>query len=112
VIGSKGSGLLETKEPRRHPIEFAGPQRDTDAFEIAVPPGYVVDELPPKVDIEVGFASYHSKTEFSGGSLRYTRSFEIKEVSVPVSKAEQLKRLYREIENDERNSAVLKRISQ
>ncbi len=112
VLGSKARGFLETKEPRRYPVEFAGPRRDTDTFEIALPAGYVVDELPPKVDLDDGFASYHSKTEFSGGALHYTRSFEIKELSVPVSKAEELKTLYRHIEDDERRSAVLKRITQ
>jgi hypothetical protein len=108
LLGSKAQGFLETKEPRHYPVEFAGPRRDTDAFEIAVPAGYVVEELPPKVDIDDGFVSYHSKTEFSGGALHYTRSFEIKEVSVPADKAEQLKTLYRNIGDDERNSAVLK----
>ena len=111
VLGSKARGFLETKEPRRYPVEFAGPRRDTDVFEITVPAGYVVDELPPNVDIDDGFASYHSKTEFSGGALHYTRSFEIKELSVPVGNAEQLKTLFRDIEDDERRSAVLKRIA-
>jgi transglutaminase-like putative cysteine protease len=112
IIGSKSRRFLEAKEPRRHPIEFDGPRRDTDAFEIALPPGFTVDELPSAVDIDDGFISYHSKTIFTGGALHYTRSFEIKELSVPVGKADQLKALYRNIENDERSSAVLKRLAQ
>ena len=40
--------------------------------------------------------------------LDYTRTFEIKELSVPVSKAEELKKFYRIIASDERNTAVLK----
>jgi hypothetical protein len=40
------------------------------------------------------------KTEASGNDLRYTRSFEVKEVTVPVSKAEELKKLYRVIASD------------
>jgi len=47
-----------------------------------------------------------------GRTLRYTRTFEIKELSVPVSKAEQLRDFYRVIAGDERNSAILKRVSQ
>jgi transglutaminase-like putative cysteine protease len=112
ILGSKFSALLETKEPRQYPIEFAGPERDTDVFEIALPPGYAMDELPPPVNVDDGFASYHSKTEIVGRALRYTRTFEIKDLSVPVSKAEQLKEFYRIIAGDERNSAVLKRVSQ
>ncbi len=112
VLGSKSSSLLETKEPRQYPVEFAGPERDTDVFEIALPPGYEMEELPPPVNVDDGFASYHSKTEIVGHALRYTRTFEIKDLSVPVSKAGQLKDFYRIIASDERNSAVLKRVPQ
>jgi hypothetical protein len=108
VIGVKASGLLETKEPRRYPVEFEGPQHDSDTFEIKIPAGYAVDELPPPTDVDYSFASYHSKTEAKGDSIVYTRTFEIKELTVPVSKAEDLKKFYRIIASDERSTAVLK----
>jgi hypothetical protein len=107
-VGSKSSDLLETKEQRKFPVEFEGPVRDVDTFEITLPPGYEVDDLPPPVNADFSFASYHSKTEISGNTLKYTRTFEIKELSVPVSKVEDLKKLYRIIAGDERNTAVLK----
>lgn len=107
-IGLKSSDLLEKKEPRRYPVEFEGPLRDTDTFEIVLPAGYEVDDLPPPVNADYSFASYHSKTEVSGNTLKYTRTFEVKELSVPVSKVEDLKKLYRIIAGDERNTAVLK----
>src|SRR4029077_16029730 len=69
VLGNKGYGFLETKEPRKFPIEFDGPARDTDIFEITIPAGYVVDDLPPPVDADYGFASYHSKTEVKGNLI-------------------------------------------
>jgi transglutaminase-like putative cysteine protease len=108
VIGLKSSAVLETKEPRQFPVEFEGPALDTDRFDIVLPPGYEVDELPPPVTEDYSFASYHSKTEASGGALHYTRTLEIKELSVPVSKMEELKKFYRVIASDERNNAVLK----
>jgi len=108
VLGSKARGILETKESRKFPIEFDGPVQDTDNFEIVLPPGYAVDELPPPVDADFSFASYHSKTELKGNVIGYTRTFEVKELSVPVSKAEELKKFYRIIASDERNTAVLK----
>ena len=107
-IGNKSSDLLETKEPRKYPVEFEGPSRDTDTFEIALPAGYEVDDVPPPVNADYSFASYHSKTEVSGNSLKYTRTFEVKELSVPLGKIEDLKKLYRIIASDERNTAVLK----
>lgn len=108
VIGVKSRGLLETKEPRKFAIEFDGPVQDTDRFQITIPPGFVVDELPPPVDADYSFASYHSKTQVTGNVLDYTRTFEVKELSVPVSKSEELKKFYRVIASDERNTAVLK----
>lgn len=108
VLGVKAQGILETKEPRKFPIEFEGPALDTDTFDITIPAGYVVDDVPPAVDADYGFASYHSKTEVKGNVIHYTRSFELKELSVPVSQADQLKKFYRIIAGDERNTAILK----
>lgn len=108
VVGVKSSDLLETKEPRQYPVVFDGPSRDMDSFEITMPAGFEVDDLPQPVSAEFSFASYHSKAEVSGNVLRYSRTFEVKEPSVPLAKVEDLKRLYRIIANDERNTAVLK----
>ena len=111
VLGTKSSGLLETKEPRLFPIEFPGPARDTDTFDITVPAGYAVDDLPPPVDADFSFASYHSKSEVNGNVIHYTRTFEVKQLSVPVNKAPELKEFYRIIAGDERNTAVLKPVN-
>ncbi|SRR6266567_495195 len=108
VLGVKAQAIMETKEPRLFPIEFEGPLQETDSFEITLPAGYEVDDLPPPVDADFGFASYRSKTEVKGNVIGYTRTFEVKELSVSVSKAEELKRFYRIIASDERNTVVLK----
>jgi len=111
VMGNRSSDILETKEPRQFPVIFNGPERDSDTFEIALPTGYEVDDLPPPVDVDFGFASYHSKTESAGNVLKYTRTFEIKELSVPLNKMEDLRKFYRIIAGDERNTAVLKPVA-
>jgi hypothetical protein len=108
VLGVKSSGILETKDPRLFPIEFEGPSRDTDNFEIIIPTGYVVDDIPPPVDADYSFASYHSKTEVSGNLIHYSRTLEVKELSVPVARVDELKKFYRIIAGDERNTVVLK----
>jgi len=92
-------------------VRFEGPLKDTDTFEIALPPGYEVDELPPPINIDYSFASYHSKSEVNSNVLRYTRTFEVKELSLPLTKVEDLKKLYRIIGGDERNTTVLKSVS-
>lgn len=111
VLGSKSSALLETKEPRKFPVEFSGPSLDSDTFEIALPAGYEVSDVPPPVDVDYDFASYHSKTEASGNSLKYTRRLEVKELTVPLAEMETLKKFYRIIASDERNTAVLQPLS-
>lgn len=109
VLGSLSSALLETKKSRQHPIEFPAPVRNSDEFEITVPKGYVVDSLPAAVNQDLGFVAYRSSTTFTGNVLRYQRTLEVKEVSVPAAKSESLKKFFRAIEADERNPAVLKR---
>jgi hypothetical protein len=100
---------LETSEPRRYAIEFDASQLDTDDFEINLPDGYTVDELPPEVRVDYPFASYHSKTELVGHMLKYTRRCEIRNQSVSADQADQLRKFYRTIETDERMIAVLKK---
>jgi hypothetical protein len=111
VLGTGASGLLETKEPRKFPVEFRGPSLDSDIFEITLPAGYEVSDLPPPVDVDYEFASYHSKTEASGNTLKYTRRLEVKELTVPTTQMETLKKFYRIIASDERNTAVLQPVA-
>ena len=60
------------------------------------------------IDADYGFGSYHSKTEVKGNVIHYSRTFEVKDLSVPVAKADELKKFYRLIAGDERNIVVLK----
>jgi hypothetical protein len=108
VLGNKSSGILETREPRKYPVEFNGPSLDADTFEITLPPGYEVDDLPQAINADYSFASYHSRTEVNGNVLRYTRTYEVKELTVPLEKVGELKQMYRTIAGDERSTAVLK----
>lgn len=108
VLGSKTSALLETDEARRYPVEFDGPRRDSDDFEIALPAGFEVDDLPPPVNSDYGFAIYRSRTTVVDRVLHYSRSFEIRQLSVPLGNVGKLKELYRVIADDERQLAVLK----
>jgi len=111
VLGNWSSDILEKKEPRHYPVEFDGPLKNFDSYEIKLPDGFAVDELPLRVDAEYSFASYHSKSEVKEGALVYTRSLEIKELSVPLNKLDEFKKFYRIIANDERGTAVLKPVA-
>ena len=108
VVGVYSSGVLERKEPRKYPIELDTPAQYSDSFEITLPPGYEVDDLPPAVDFDSSFASYHSHTEVKGNTLYYSRVYEVKEVTIPVERMEDLRKFYRIVATDERGTAVLK----
>jgi hypothetical protein len=111
LLGFKSSPLPETAEPRHAAIEFEEPVRDTDVFEITVPIGYAIDELPRPVHADAGFAAYDSKTEMIGRVLRYSRTFELRDLDVPASQTDQLKAFFELIARDERATAVFKRVS-
>lgn len=108
VIGVKARGIAKTKQARLYPFEFSGVLLETDSFDITIPPGYDIDDLPPAADADYSFASYHSTTAVQGGTIHYHRTYEIKQLSVPVDQAEQVKNFYALIAGDERSMVVLK----
>lgn len=107
VLGEK-AGTLENK-PRKYAYEFDSTSLQSDVFEITLPAGYQIDELPEPAEVKFPFAEYRSKIEANGNVLKYHREYKIKETFVPADKITDLKRLFSEINNDERNVAVLKK---
>ncbi len=97
---------LENK-PRQYPIELAGTSLETDTYEIEIPTGYKVDDLPGPVKIETSFATYRSKFEVEGAKLRYTSEFVIREPEVDPTLAAALRNFEETIAADEEANAVL-----
>jgi hypothetical protein len=62
------------------------------------------------LELDTGFAVYRSRTEVNGSSLRYTRSYEVRALQVPVADLDAYRRLHREIARDERAVVVLKKV--
>jgi len=108
LVGSVGSSILSGK-PRKYPIDFPEATRQDDVFDITLPEGYVVDELPKPVNVECPYGSYKSQVQMSGNTLHYTRTYEIKDVYVPTEKLDEVKGFLNQIAADERASAVLRR---
>ncbi len=108
VLGVKALAIATTKEPRLYSFEFSGVGLETDSFDIAIPAGYTVDDLPEAADADYSFASYHAETVVEGSTVHYRRTYEIKQASVPVDQAGKVKHFYQVVANDERNMLVLK----
>jgi len=107
IIGTHVRPLDEG--PRIYPIDLNATGRWHDSFEIAMPAGYVVDELPEPVNLDLDFASYHSTVKAEGGKLRYDRQYVVRQVEIPSTKAAEYRRLQSAILFDEKGTAVLKK---
>ncbi|HSY37027.1 MAG TPA: DUF3857 and transglutaminase domain-containing protein [Acidobacteriaceae bacterium] len=97
------------RKPRAVEINLEQTMQGTDEYDIELPQGYVVDELPDPVKIDVGFASYVSSTELHGRVLHYRRTYTVKQVTVPATKYEAVQQLAAAIASDEGSQAILKR---
>jgi len=107
VVGQKSWPVMEG-DKRLYPVENDSASLQKDVFEITLPAGYEVDELPDPVDVTYDFADYHSKVEASGNTLKYSREYVVKQVWVPTSRFDDLRKFYRQIAADERSTAVLR----
>jgi transglutaminase-like putative cysteine protease len=108
VLGAKASEIPDLQE-RKYPVEFSSASLQSDFFEITIPPGYVADDLPSPVHAVSDFAEYSSHVEVVGNVLRYSRTYEVKNVIVPAQKLDELRKFYGQVAADERSSAVLRR---
>jgi len=97
------------RKPRHVEIDLEQTMQGTDEYDIELPQGYVVDELPDPVKIDVGFASYVSSTELHGRVLHYSRTYTVKQVTVPATKYAEVQQLAAAIAADEDSQAILKR---
>lgn len=108
VLGSKMSDLLEDGKKRIFPVEFHTASAQVDDFQISLPPGYEVDELPDPMKVSYGFGNYKSDVAFENGVIHYRREFQVTSVLVPMENIQDLQKFYRQIGRDERSTAVLK----
>ena len=107
VLGSYG---LDVDRKVRHvAIDLEATMQGTDEYDIELPEGYVVDELPDPVKADFGFASYVSSSEMHGRTLHYSRTYTVKQVTVPAAKYGEVQKLASVIAADEDSRAVLKR---
>jgi len=105
-----GTDTLDTdKKARVYPIDLGAAREVKDDYEIELPEGYVADELPDPVKIDMGWASYESTSKVEGNKLHYTRSYVVRQVELPAEKYGEVQRLASVIGYDEQNNVVLKK---
>ncbi len=105
-----GSDVLPFDDkPRTVPIDLNATGRWHDSFDITLPAGYVVDETPDPINVDVDFATYHSTVTAKDNKLHYERDYEVRQVQIPADKAVAFRKLESAILTDEKGTAVLKR---
>lgn len=106
-----GSEELYVDHKKRHevPIDLDETLQEHDDYAIELPPGYTVDEIPTPVKLDLGFASYESSSTVKDNVLHYTRTYTVREVTLPAGKYPDVQKLAGVIAADEQNSAVLKK---
>jgi hypothetical protein len=105
-----GSESLETDHKERLlPINLRQTMQAKDDYEIELPAGYTVDEMPEPVKLDLGFAAYQSSTQVKDNVLRYSRTYTVRAVTLPAEKYGELQKLAGVIAADEQNHAVLKK---
>jgi hypothetical protein len=105
-----GSEYLETdRKPRTVPINLRQTMQITDDYDIELPPGYGVDEIPDPVKLDMGFAAYQSASVVKDNVLHYSRTYTVRAVTLPAEKYGDLQKLAGAIAVDEQSRAVLKK---
>ena len=105
------AGPWDANKPRHYAYEFRGPFLDRDTVEISLPEGFKVDELPDPAKVTFPFAEYVSKTESTEGVLKYTREYKQTANEVSLEHIDELKKFFGQINLDEKNMAVLKKVN-
>jgi hypothetical protein len=112
VLGDLSFGeqvLNPERKVRKVPIDLGQTMQVKDDYSIEFPSGYVVDELPDPVDLDLGFAAYQSAVEVKGNAMHYTRTYTVRQVTLPADRFADLQKLARTIGADEESRAVLKK---
>jgi hypothetical protein len=106
VLGE--DGFATDTKPRKVPYDLGETRQVQDDFTITLPPGFEVDELPKPVNVELGFASYRSESKVIDNAIHYTRTYTVREITLPASRSADMLKLSRTIASDEQSAAVLK----
>jgi hypothetical protein len=105
-----GSDMLPFDDkPRTVPIDLNATGHWHDSYTIALPDGYVVDEMPDPVSLDLDFATYHSTISARDKTLLYERDYTVKQVELPADKQPEFRHLEGVILADEKATVVLKK---
>jgi len=105
IVGRRG-GVSLTEAKRNQPVMLdSNSMKETATF--SLPTGFVVDEMPEAVNLEMPFGRYATRYEVKDGKLVFTRSLVTNRTTVPVEKYNSVKDFYTKIMAAEQSPVVL-----
>lgn len=108
VIVGRRNGLSLTEDKRFNPVMLdSQAMNETVVFEL--PTGFIVDEMPDAVNLEMPFGKYKTSYEVKENKLYFTRSLTTERMMIPVDKYKQVKDFYSKIREAEQSPVVLLR---
>ena len=105
IVGRRG-GVFLTETKRDQPVMLdSNSMKETVTFNL--PTGFVVDEMPDAVNLEMPFGKYTTRYEVKDNKLVFTRSLVTIRTIVPVEKYNTVKDFYSKIMAAEQAPVVL-----
>lgn len=112
VLGDDREKLeMKGDKPRLYPVDLGTTSEQRDEFTIELPEGYRVEGLPPAADLDLGFATYSSRTEERERTLVFRREYRVVQPVLPADRFKEAVRFFRAIDTDQRQSVLLKKTS-
>lgn len=107
VLGSDAMPFND--KARKYPVDLQEIGKWQDSFDVKIPVGYAVDELPSAVTLDTDFASYHSSVSAKENTLHYEREYVVKQLELAPEDYPKVTHLMGTILEDEQATAVLKK---
>jgi hypothetical protein len=106
VVVDRLNSLWLTDNNRTHPVIMeANAFNETATFKL--PAGFVVDEMPDPVKLEMPFGKYSTSYEVKDNSLIFKRSLVLNSATIPVEKYPGVKDFFVKIRSAEQSPVVL-----
>ncbi len=109
LMGWKGEVAWEQGKDRTQPFTFDMTALHSDVFDITLPAGYSVEELPAEVTMAFDYGEYTSRAFVENQALHFARKYTINSLQEPPEKFGELRKFFGAIISDQLAIAVLKR---
>ncbi len=107
VLGVYALGL--DRKERQYPVVLPATERNDDEYDIEIPAGYVVDDVPESKKVKSPFGSYESEIKVEGSKIHYKRTYISRALEIPTDQIAEFRSFQSQIAEDENAVVVLKK---